>query len=236
MLSFCTRRYVALCRSPLVRALPISDVKIGRAFMVRTFSETACQKAEKEMMTAFQEVLLFCTVFIGRWSKQRSLCNAVHLQKPTNCIRAWTRLSVPLALQTVLWLMLLIESEVSWLQMMNRRLELHYNSNKPKDITELLKIMQTMKQNIDSRNDKDEALIERVTFANIALHIGKTEESGIYCREVGIEMWLDPSLILCVVVRILLFASLQCFYRHFNNIWWAKRGCMILVWRFVCNV
>ena len=48
--------------------------------------------------------------------------------------------------------------------------------------------MQTMKQNIDSRNDKDEALIERVTFANIALHIGKTEESGIYCREVGIEM------------------------------------------------
>jgi len=84
--------------------------------------------------------------------------------------------------------MLLIESEVSWLQMMNRRLELHYNSNKPKDITELLKIMQTMKKNIDSRNDKDEALIERVTFANIALHIGKTEESGIYCREVGIEM------------------------------------------------
>ena len=72
--------------------------------------------------------------------------------------------------------------------MMNRRLELHYNSNKPKDITELLKIMQTMKKNIDSRNDKDEALIERVTFANIALHIGKTEESGIYCREVGIEM------------------------------------------------
>ena len=27
--------------------------------MVRTFSETACQKAEKEMMTAFQEVLFF---------------------------------------------------------------------------------------------------------------------------------------------------------------------------------
>ena len=72
--------------------------------------------------------------------------------------------------------------------MMSRRLELYYNSNKPKDVTEILKIMRTMKQNVDSRNDKDEALIERVAFANIALHVGKTEESGIYCREVGIEM------------------------------------------------
>ena len=71
---------------------------------------------------------------------------------------------------------------------MSRRLELHYKSNKPKDIAELLKLMRTMKQNVDSRNDKEEALIERVAFANIALHVGNTEESGVYCREVRIGM------------------------------------------------
>lgn len=67
---------------------------------------------------------------------------------------------------------------------MYRKLEVYYNSSRPQDITKLLQVMQTMRKNVDSRNDKEEALIERIAFANIALHVGKTEESGSYCREV----------------------------------------------------
>lgn len=64
-----------------------------------------------------------------------------------------------------------------------KKLEVYYNSSRPQDITKLLQVMQTMRKNVDSRNDKEEALIERIAFANIALHVGKTEESGSYCRE-----------------------------------------------------
>ncbi|KAK8814499.1 hypothetical protein WA538_000318 [Blastocystis sp. DL] len=43
--------------------------------------------------------------------------------------------------------------------------------------------MKKMKDNVDSRGDKEEAVIERAAFATIALHCGSTEESLPYCKE-----------------------------------------------------
>ena len=50
--------------------------------------------------------------------------------------------------------------------------------------------MKTMRDNVDSRGDKEEAVIERAAFATIALHSGSTEESAPYCKEVGIGVYL----------------------------------------------
>lgn len=46
--------------------------------------------------------------------------------------------------------------------------------------------MKKMRDNVDSRGDKEEAVIERAAFATIALHCGSTEESLPYCKEVGV--------------------------------------------------
>ena len=75
-----------------------------------------------------------------------------------------------------------------------RRLELDFYANTPKYTEKLLKTMKTMRANVDSRGDKEEAVIERAAFATIALHCGKTEESGSYCKEVGCDLFLFISL------------------------------------------
>ena len=67
-----------------------------------------------------------------------------------------------------------------------RRLELYFYANTSKYTEKLMMTMKKMRDNVDSRGDKEEAVIERAAFATIALHCGSTEESLPYCKEVGV--------------------------------------------------
>ena len=62
-----------------------------------------------------------------------------------------------------------------------RKLELFFLSNRKEDV---LKTIDIMKKNVDSRGDKEESMIERLEFANILMHMGNIGESGKICREV----------------------------------------------------
>ena len=61
-----------------------------------------------------------------------------------------------------------------------------------------MKTMKAMRDNVDARGDKEEAIIERAAFATIALHSGSTEESHPYCKEVGLLCFSSYSLFRCV--------------------------------------
>lgn len=58
---------------------------------------------------------------------------------------------------------------------------MYYLSNRKEDV---LKTIDMMKKNVDSRGDKEESLIERMEFANILMHMGNIGESGKICKEV----------------------------------------------------
>ena len=65
-----------------------------------------------------------------------------------------------------------------------RKLEVYFRSHKEQDRSKLKALMKKMAKNVDLRGDQEEAVLERIMFATLALHMGEVAESGIYCREV----------------------------------------------------
>lgn len=50
----------------------------------------------------------------------------------------------------------------------------------------MVKTIDVMKKNVDSRGDKTESIIERMEFVNVLMHMGNITESGKICKEVRI--------------------------------------------------
>lgn len=64
--------------------------------------------------------------------------------------------------------------------LMYRKLEIYFHANP----AQLFSTMKTMRSNVESRGDKDEAVLECLQFATLSLHQGKTSESGVYLNAV----------------------------------------------------
>ena len=69
-------------------------------------------------------------------------------------------------------------------------MELYYNSGRSADV---VKTIDLMKKNADSRGDKVESIIERMEFVNVLQHMGNTTESGKICKEVFLIMYFNCS-------------------------------------------
>ena len=69
-------------------------------------------------------------------------------------------------------------------------MELYYNSGRSADV---VKTIDLMKKNVDSRGDKTESIIERMEFVNVLQHMGNTTESGKICKEVFLIMYFNSS-------------------------------------------
>lgn len=62
-----------------------------------------------------------------------------------------------------------------------RKLELFFLANRKEDV---LKTIEVMKKNVDSRGDKNESILERMEFMNVLLHMGCISDSSKICKEV----------------------------------------------------
>ena len=132
----------------------------------RSFSETVCQKTEKEMMSAFPEMRQAKDLVEKRVFKEaEQLYSRVY-----DIVSSFSPENSPM------------------LDVVNRKkLELYTRSNRVSDAIALIK---KLNQNVESRGDQVETQAEKSEFVKVLLNLGQVMEAGVYANDLNIS---DPT-------------------------------------------